>query len=77
MVKTRMEPFRGFVEKKLRSICRGKEFKDEFSQDIKAKLLEVLYEEVETRGRKQPPPKPKNKPNFTPAHLAPAAPGSF
>jgi CRISPR-associated protein Cas1 len=49
-----MEPFRGFVEKKVRSICGGKEFEDEFNQDVKAKLLEVLYEEVEIAGRKGP-----------------------
>jgi len=49
-----MEPFRGFVEKKVRSICGGKEFEEEFNQDVKAKLLEVLYEEVEIAGRKGP-----------------------
>jgi len=41
-----LEPFRGFVEAKVRDICRTDGVPDELTQPIKAKLLEVLYEPV-------------------------------
>ncbi len=41
-----IEPFRGFVESKVREICEQNGVPDELTQQIKAKLLEVLYEEV-------------------------------
>jgi len=41
-----LEPFRGFVEAKVRDICRTEGVPDELSQPVKAKLLEVLYEPV-------------------------------
>lgn len=40
------EPFRGFVEVKVREIVQAGEY-EELTQSIKAKLLETLYEEVE------------------------------
>ena len=49
-----MEPFRGFVEAKVREICRGGDYGGELDQQIKAGLLEVLYEEVEIAGFKGP-----------------------
>jgi CRISPR-associated protein Cas1 len=49
-----MEPFRGFVEAKVREICRNGDYNGELDQQIKAKLLEVLYEEVEIAGFKGP-----------------------
>ena len=41
-----LEPFRGFVESKVRSICESEGVPDELTQGIKAQILEVLYEEV-------------------------------
>jgi CRISPR-associated protein Cas1 len=41
-----IEPFRGFVEAKVRDICAQSGVPDELSQSIKAAILEVLYEEV-------------------------------
>jgi len=41
-----LEPFRGFVEAKVRDICQAEGIPDELTQPIKAKLLEVLYEPV-------------------------------
>lgn len=41
------EPFRGFVEKKVRELCRDMQEVPEMDQHTKAGLLEVLYEEVE------------------------------
>jgi CRISP-associated protein Cas1 len=41
-----MEPFRGYVEKKVRDICKSDGIPDQLNQSIKAKLLEVLYENV-------------------------------
>jgi CRISP-associated protein Cas1 len=41
-----MEPFRGFVEKKVRDICKAEGTPEHLNQSIKAKLLEVLYESV-------------------------------
>lgn len=49
-----MEPFRGFVEAKVREICRGGDYNGELDQQIKAKLLELLYDEVEIAGFKGP-----------------------
>ena len=48
-----MEPFRGFVEAKVKQICETQTVVDELTQPIKAQLLEVLYQEVtigETSG---------------------------
>jgi CRISPR-associated protein Cas1 len=41
-----LEPFRGFVELKVKQICESQTELDELTQPIKAQLLEVLYEEV-------------------------------
>ncbi|MBN2269910.1 MAG: type II CRISPR-associated endonuclease Cas1 [Sedimentisphaerales bacterium] len=49
-----VEPFRGFVESKVREICRGEGAPDELDQRIKARLLEILYDEVEIAGYKGP-----------------------
>ena len=49
-----MEPFRGFVEAKVREICKGGDYNGELDQQLKAKLLEVLYDEVEIAGFKGP-----------------------
>jgi CRISPR-associated protein Cas1 len=48
-----MEPFRGFVESKVKQICETQTEINELTQPIKAQLLEVLYQEVkigETAG---------------------------
>jgi CRISPR-associated protein Cas1 len=48
-----MEPFRGFVESKVKEICETHTEIDDLTQAIKAQLLEVLYQEVtigETAG---------------------------
>ncbi|OHB61335.1 MAG: hypothetical protein A2167_03865, partial [Planctomycetes bacterium RBG_13_46_10] len=42
-----VEPFRGYVEIKVREIVQSSEDFEELTQSLKAKLLEVLYEEVE------------------------------
>jgi len=49
-----LEPFRGFVEAKVRDICRAEGVPDELGQEIKARLLEVLYEPVTIAGFKGP-----------------------
>jgi len=49
-----VEPFRGFVEAKVSEICEGEGVPDELDQQVKARLLEVLYEEVEIAGYKGP-----------------------
>jgi CRISPR-associated protein Cas1 len=41
-----LEPFRGFVESKVKQICETQSAVDELTQPIKAQLLEVLYQEV-------------------------------
>jgi CRISPR-associated protein Cas1 len=41
-----LEPFRGFVEQKVRAICLSGEVPEKLDQQTKAKLLDVLYEEV-------------------------------
>jgi CRISPR-associated protein Cas1 len=46
-----IEPFRGFVESKVKEICEGEGgVPEELNQAVKAKLLEVLYEPVEIAG---------------------------
>ena len=49
-----LEPFRGFVESKVREICEGEGVPAELDQRIKARLLEVLYEPVMIAGFKGP-----------------------
>jgi len=49
-----VEPFRGFVEAKVKEIVQSGEDYEELTQAIKARLLEVLYEEVEIAGFKGP-----------------------
>lgn len=49
-----VEPFRGFVETKVKEIVQSGEDYEELTQAIKARLLEVLYEEVEIAGFKGP-----------------------
>ena len=51
-----IEPFRGFVESKVRSIWKSKDPAsiEKFDQTIKAMLLEVLYEEINLAGFKGP-----------------------
>jgi len=48
-----VEPFRGYVEIKVKEIVAGGEW-EELTQGIKAKLLETLYEEVEISDYKGP-----------------------
>ncbi len=46
-----IEPFRGFVESKVKEICEGQGgVPEELNQGVKAKLLEVLYDEVVIAG---------------------------
>lgn len=45
-----IEPFRGFVEKKVKAICESRIEIEELTQEIKAQLLEILYDEVEIGG---------------------------
>lgn len=49
-----VEPFRGFVEAKVREIVKSGEDLEELTQPIKARLLETLYEEVEISDYKGP-----------------------
>ncbi|MCX5635241.1 MAG: type II CRISPR-associated endonuclease Cas1 [Planctomycetota bacterium] len=50
-----IEPFRGFVESKVKEICEGEGgVPDELNQGVKAKLLEVLDEPVEIPGLSGP-----------------------
>jgi len=49
-----LEPFRGFVESKVREVYSNIGPVDELEQSTKAKLLEVLYEEVNVGGFKGP-----------------------
>ena len=49
-----LEPFRGFVESKVREVYSNIGPVDELEQATKAKLLEVLYEEVNIGGFKGP-----------------------
>lgn len=41
-----LEPFRGFVEEKVKQICETTSDIEELTQELKAQLLEVLYQEV-------------------------------
>jgi CRISPR-associated protein Cas1 len=45
-----LEPFRGFVEAKVRDVCRDIGVPDDLDQSIKARILEVLYESVTIGG---------------------------
>ena len=49
-----MEPFRGFVDAKVKDICESETDIEELNQETKAELLEVLYKEVEIGGFKGP-----------------------
>ncbi len=49
-----LEPFRGFVESKVREVYSNIGPVDELEQSTKAKLLEILYEEVNIAGFKGP-----------------------
>ena len=49
-----LEPFRGFVESKVRQICECEGAAQELDQPTKAKLLEVLYEPVTIAGFEGP-----------------------
>lgn len=49
-----VEPFRGFVESKVRDIFQDSGPVDDLDQPTKARLLEVLYEEVSIAGFKGP-----------------------
>jgi len=49
-----VEPFRGFVESKVLEICECEGIPAEVDQRIKARLLEVLYQEVAIAGYKGP-----------------------
>ncbi|MDD5458493.1 MAG: type II CRISPR-associated endonuclease Cas1 [Phycisphaerae bacterium] len=48
------EPFRGFVEAKVRDICSRHGAVEELGQDVKAELLSVLYDEVAIAEYKGP-----------------------
>jgi CRISP-associated protein Cas1 len=45
-----MEPFRGFVEKKVRDLYKSGEGTGQLNQYVKARLLEVLYDEINVSG---------------------------
>jgi len=45
-----LEPFRGFVETKVRDICEKEDVPEKLTQPIKAQILEVLYEPVAIAG---------------------------
>lgn len=49
-----VEPFRGYVEAKVKEIVEGEGVPDDLTQDLKARLLEVLYETVVIGGCKSP-----------------------
>ncbi len=49
-----IEPFRGFVDAKVRDICEDCGIVENLDQQIKARLLEVLYEPVVIGGFKGP-----------------------
>lgn len=49
-----LEPFREFVERRVRDICYEDGVPDELTQSIKARLLEVLYGPVVIGGYKGP-----------------------
>lgn len=49
-----VEPFRGFVESKVKQIVETGDFEGQLDQRTKALLLEVLYDEVSIAGVKGP-----------------------
>jgi CRISPR-associated protein Cas1 len=49
-----MEPFRGFVEARVKEICEGDGVPDQLTQPLKARLLEVLYQPVVIAGFEGP-----------------------
>jgi len=49
-----VEPFRGFVESKVKEICEGDGVPAELTQALKARLLEVLYQPVIIAGYEGP-----------------------
>jgi len=49
-----VEPFRGFVESKVKEICEGGDYDGELDQRTKARLLEVLYKDVFIAGMSGP-----------------------
>lgn len=49
-----VEPFRGYVEAKVKEIVEGEGVPDDLTQGLKARLLEVLYETVVIAGCKSP-----------------------
>jgi CRISPR-associated protein Cas1 len=49
-----MEPFRGFVEARVKQICEADGAPDELTQPLKARLLEVLYDPVTISGFQGP-----------------------
>ncbi|MCF7954232.1 MAG: type II CRISPR-associated endonuclease Cas1 [Phycisphaerae bacterium] len=49
-----IEPFRGFVERRVREICNSSDGEVELDQHVKASLLGILYEPVVISGLKGP-----------------------
>ncbi len=49
-----LEPFRGFVEARVKQLYEGGEGTEDLGQYVKARLLDVLYEEVNIAGFKGP-----------------------
>jgi CRISPR-associated protein Cas1 len=49
-----MEPFRGFVESRVKEICESEGVPEELTQPVKARLLEVLYQPVTIGGIEGP-----------------------
>lgn len=49
-----IEPFRGFVEEKVRNICAENSDIDELNQHLKAQILEVLYSPITVAKKKGP-----------------------
>jgi len=49
-----VEPFRGFVESRVKGICEADGVPAELTQPVKAKLLEVLYQPVTIGGYEGP-----------------------
>ncbi|MCL5282103.1 MAG: type II CRISPR-associated endonuclease Cas1 [Planctomycetes bacterium] len=49
-----MEPFRGFVEARVKEICEGEGVPDQLTQPLKARLLEVLHQPVVIAGSEGP-----------------------
>lgn len=49
-----VEPFRGYVEARVKAIVEAEGVPDELTQELKARLLEVLYETMVIAGCKSP-----------------------